>query len=99
MPESSGVDMTGNTDQGRAGKRTSGQHPDGRGNEWNCTHSSLIEYGLPICALKERSRQNEMIHVRSLFRTSRSRARPSGVSGLTLVDRRCKFKSVAILQD
>ena len=61
------------------------------------THSSLIEYGLPICALNERSRQKHMIHVRSLFRTSRSRAWPSAVSTFCTVERRCRFRSVAIL--
>ena len=61
------------------------------------THSSLIEYGLPICALNERSRQKHMIHVRSLLRTSRSRAWPSAVSTFCTVERRCRFRSVAIL--
>lgn len=62
------------------------------------TYSSLIEYGLPICALKERSRQKHRIHVLSRLRISRSRARPSGVSGLADVERRCRFKSVPILK-
>ena len=92
--------MTGDPDQRTEGKENAGvsTRPVTKRSRAG-THSSLIEYGLPICALNERSRQKQMIHVRSLFRTSRSRARPSGVSGLTLVDRRCKFKSVAILQD
>lgn len=60
-------------------------------------HSSLMVYGLPICALKLRSRMKHTIQVRCLLWISRSRARVSSARSLGRLVGRCILRSMASL--